>query len=439
MRCKGPRFTVVLVMMLYMMSSNESMPLRKKTLPALPRKTSPARSTPLRKASKLKTQVAVKKRLGRRERMRKTRRVKEAKSRHPPPPPPIRRSSIIFNSPEDLEGKRVGDVMKEYLPTMEELREAFVACDEGKTLTEHQSWLIATFVSLEDMPTKYHRFITDEEYKNHQVSYEENRLILGCGDFVNCEFCHYRYNRTNWQKRPEEELPQNLTHYYDMAHDNLKMLLEKMKIMFENPTDEAPRAIETLGDFDFSKEIQPVKEAHVMRDPKVMNCSILQLKQHADSETHGTQHASCNVQAMSRLPMKESLSLGLKRFQIERVGLVHLRNLGRGFAVFNGTKIQVIEEITNGLIMNVTVISANPIMRYQFELSRLGVEEHIDKWVQRDKEDQEMRLEAWQAFQEWQRAELLELEEEEKKKERPKFKPGQWKQRYGMRCSCEDG
>lgn len=60
--------------------------------------------------------------------------------------------------------------MKEYLPTMEELREAFVACDEGKILTEHQSWLIATFVSLEDMPTKYHRFITDEEYKNHQVS-----------------------------------------------------------------------------------------------------------------------------------------------------------------------------------------------------------------------------------------------------------------------------
>ena len=133
----------------------------------------------------------------------------------------------------------------------------------------------------------------------------------------------------------------------------------------------------------------------------------------------------------------------------------------------------MIEEITNGMIMNVTVISvrscglhpsvttlnrqANPIMRYQFELSRLGVEEHIDKWVQRDKEDQEMRLEALQAFEEWQRAErndvflvcrglaqfrsckVLELEEEEKKKERPKFKPGQWKQRYGMRCAHKDG
>eukprot|EP00960_Hanusia_phi_P039064 753730-Hanusia_phi.AAC.2 len=73
----------------------------------------------------------------------------------------------------------------------------------------------------------------------------------------------------------------------------------------------------------------------------------------------------------------------------------------------------------------------NPIKKYAFEVSRMGVEENIEKWVKRDEDERVLALEARQEYREWRRAEALEeKKEQEKEKERKeRFKPGKWKLR----------
>eukprot|EP00960_Hanusia_phi_P039063 753730-Hanusia_phi.AAC.1 len=144
-----------------------------------------------------------------------------------------------------------GSLLKEFVPTMPEIREAFVACDQGKPLSTRQSWLIGTFVDLPYMPMRYRRILRDDDFKNHNVSVRLRMLSKG------------------------RALTPNLTEYYDMIHDELEHVREgwegrkrrrrRRKGVYPLKAGRADRIYNDQIDFDVSDEKEPERREIMMQ------------------------------------------------------------------------------------------------------------------------------------------------------------------------------